>query len=338
MYLCLSGNDSQETRRGMSGKPRLLDQVRHQLRLMHYSRRTEKSAVQWIRRYILYHGKKHPADMGQRHVEEYLSHLAVDRKVAASTQNQALCAIAFLYRRVLHQELEWMDEIVRAKRPERLPVVLSRDEVRAVLGNLSGVYWLMGSLMYGSGLRLVEALRLRIKDVDFHYRQINVRDGKGAKDRFTLLPETLIKPLQQQIERVRAIHKKDLNNGYGSVYLPYALARKYPAASKEFGWQYVFPASKISVDKREGEIRRHHLHESALQRAVKSAVRRAGIAKPATSHTLRHCFATHLLENGYDIRTIQELLGHKDVATTMIYTHVLKRGGRAVRSPLETLP
>lgn len=321
----------------MSTKLRLLEQVKNQLRLRHYSRRTETAYVNWIKRYILFHGKKHPRDMGHSQVEEYLSHLAVERKVAASTQNQALSALLFLYRHVLDIQLEWMDEIVRAKRPRRIPVVLSRKEVRSVLVNLKGVHWLMASLLYGSGLRLTEVLRLRVKDLDFHYRQIVVRNGKGNKDRVTVLPEPLIDHLCQQLDRVRALHCKDLKKGFGSVYLPHALSKKYPSASREFCWQYVFPASRISVDTREGEIRRHHLHESALQRAVKSAVHAAGINKPASCHTFRHSFATHLLASGYDIRTIQDLLGHKDVSTTMIYTHVLKRGGRAVKSPLEIL-
>jgi len=313
----------------------LLDQVRARLRLKHYSLRTEQAYVGWIRRFILANDKRHPRDMGIAEVEGFLSALATERQVAAGTQNQALSALLFLYREVLSIELPWMETVVRAKRPQRVPVVLSRDEVTRMLAMMDGCFALMASLLYGSGMRLMECVRLRVKDVDFGLNQICVRDGKGGKDRHVPLPQRLIAALTAQIERVRLIHQQDLVAGHGAVWLPYALARKYPSAPRESGWQYVFPSGRLSRDPRGGELRRHHLDEAGLQRAVRAARLRAGIVKPATCHTLRHSFATHLLEAGQDIRTIQELLGHKDVATTQIYTHVLNRGGLGVLSPLD---
>src|SRR5918911_787558 len=313
----------------------LLDQVRGQIRTLHYSLRTEEAYLKWIREFILFHGKRHPNQMGASEISRFLSHLATKRNVSASTQNQALSALLFLYRQVLDQPIEWVDNIERAKKPQRLPVVFRREEVKAVLNHLRGEMWLMAALLYGSGLRLMECLRLRVKDVDFVQSQLIVREGKGHKDRVTMLPASLVEPLTRQLERVKALHETDLREGYGSVYLPYALARKYPNAEKEWCWQYVFPASKRSADPRSGREQRHHIAETALQKAVKAAVRAPGINKPGSCHTLRHSFATHLLEGGYDIRTIQELLGHADVQTTMIYTHVLSKGGKAVKSPLD---
>lgn len=315
--------------------PKLLDQVRDLIRTKYYSIRTENQYLQWIRRFILFHGKRHPRDMGAPEVEAFLSHLAVSRDVAASTQNQALSALLFLYREVLGIDLPWLDNVTRAKRPQRLPVVLSRDEVRAVLDRMSGVYGLMASLLYGTGMRLMECVRLRVKDVDFARGEILIRDGKGAKDRVTMLPESLVPALQSHLNQRRAIFEDDLRAGKAGVYLPNALAVKYPGAPIEWGWQYVFVSGSYSIDPRSGAERRHHLDEKLLQRAMKKAVRAADLAKPATPHTLRHSFATHLLERGQDIRTIQALLGHKDVATTMIYTHVLNKGGRGVVSPLD---
>jgi integron integrase len=319
----------------MASKPKLLDQVRLKLRRKHYSIRTEEAYVAWIRRFILYHGKRHPQEMGAPEVEGFLTHLAVGRRVAASTQNQAFSALLFLYRDVLKQELEPIREVARAKRPARVPVVLTQAEARSLLAHLDGRHGLMASLLYGTGMRLMECVRLRVKDVDFGYRQITVRDGKGGKDRRTMVPDALVEPLRHQLAKTRVVHEEDLAAGFGEVYLPNALAVKYPGAGREWGWQYLFPSLKLSIDPRSGTERRHHLDEKGLQRAVKRAVREAGLAKRATCHTLRHSFATHLLENGYDIRTVQELLGHNDVATTMIYTHVLSRGGRGVRSPLD---
>lgn len=316
-------------------QPKLLDQVREAIRVRHYSIRTEQAYVGWIKRFIFFHGKRHPGDMGKAEISAFLSHLAVKGKVAASTQNQALNAILFLYREVLKRDVGWLDEVERAKKPSRLPVVFTPSEARKILALLPKDKWVMASLLYGSGLRLMECVRLRVKDVDFHYRQITVRDDKGRKDRVTVLPKKLVEPLQVQLETVKTLHQQDLKEGYGAVYLPYALEKKYPNANREFGWQYVFPASKRAIDPRSGVERRHHLSETALQQAVKNAIRKAEINKPGSCHTFRHSFATHLLENGYDIRTIQELLGHKDVNTTMIYTHVLERGGRGVRSPLD---
>lgn len=315
--------------------PRLLDQVRARVRRLGLARRTEEAYVGWIRRFILANDKRHPVDMGAAEIESFLTGLAVHGNVSASTQNQALSALLFLYKQVLGVELPWLDGISRAKKPQRLPVVLTRSEVAALLGELTGTPWLMASLLYGSGLRLMECVRLRVKDVDFGKSELTVRQGKGGKDRRTMLPSTLIAPLQAQLDEARRIHQRDLDAGFGRVWLPDALARKYSRAEAEWGWQYVFPASARSHDPRDGQERRHHVDESRLQRAVKQARLRARLAKPATCHTLRHSFATHLLEDGYDLRTIQELLGHADVSTTQIYTHVLNRGGRGVVSPLD---
>ena len=317
------------------GGPRLLDLFRQTIRARHYSRRTEKAYAGWIRRYVFFHAKRHPREMGVAEVSQFLSSLATEGHVSASTQNQAFSALLFLYREVLKQPLPGLDDVVRAKRPVRLPTVLSRDEVQAILRHLDGVPWLMASLMYGAGLRLLECARLRVKDVDFSRGELAVRDGKGQKDRVTVLPGRLIDPLRGHLERVAQAYETDMRNGAGLVALPNALARKYPHASRDWAWQWVFPASRQYDDPVTGERRRHHVHETVLQRAFHAAVRRAGVPKPATCHTLRHSFATHLLEAGYDIRTIQELLGHRDVSTTMIYTHVLNRGGRGVRSPLD---
>lgn len=315
--------------------PRLLDQVRGKIRLKHYSIRTEQAYVDWIKRFVLHFDKRHPDEMGAREVEVFLTHLAVQGRVAAATQNQAKAALLFLYREVLEQDLPWLQNVERAKAPKRLPVVLTQDEVQAVLSRLSGTHWLVAGLLYGSGLRIMEALRLRIKDVEFARGEILVREGKGFKDRVTMLPAVLAEPLKAHLKQVRALHEQDLAEGYGEVHLPYALDRKYPNAGREWGWQYVFPSKNRSVDPRSGVVRRHHVQDQAIQRAIRQAVRDAAIVKPATPHTLRHSFATHLLTGGYDIRTVQELLGHKDVATTMIYTHVLNKGGRGVTSPLD---
>lgn len=318
--------------------PRLLDEVRRHARLRHYSIRTEQAYVGWIRRFILANGKRHPRTLGAAEVEAFLSMLATEGNVAASTQNQALSALLFLYREVLDIDLPWMENIVRAKRPRRLPVVLSPAEVAALLSVMpEGTPELMARLLYGTGMRLMECVRLRIKDVDFARREICVRDGKGGKDRRVPLPETLRERLMRQRERALLLHRADLASGGGRVHLPHALARKYPNADAEPGWQYLFPATRLSTDPRSGRRGRHHLAEEVLQRAVTAARRQAGIAKPATCHTLRHSFATHLLEAGHDIRTVQELLGHKDLATTQIYTHVLGRGASAVASPLDRL-
>ncbi len=315
--------------------PKLLDQVRGKIRLKHYSIRTEQTYVDWIKRFILFHGKHHPKDMGAQEVEAFLTHLAVAGRVAASTQNQAKSALLFLYKEVLGFELPWLDNVTQAKTPKRLPVVLTREEVQAVLARMEGTHWLIASLLYGSGLRIMEGLRLRVKDVELSRREILVRDGKGFKDRVTMLPTALLAPLKTHLQRVKLLHEQDLAAGYGAVHLPYALDKKYPNAGREWAWQYIFPSANLSVDPRSDETRRHHLQDQAVQRAVKQAVRTAGLTKPATPHTFRHSFATHLLESGYDIRTVQELLGHSDVSTTMIYTHVLNRGGRGVVSPLD---
>ena len=288
-----------------------------------------------MRRFILFHGKRHPDQLGPPAIESFLNHLAVEEHVAASTQNQALNAIVFLYRRVLLRDVPQLDALVRARKPRRLPVVLTVTEVRAVLERLEGPTRLVAGLLYGSGLRLLECLELRVKDLDFERLEIRLREGKGRKDRVAPLPRRLVDPLRSHLARVRDLHASDLAAGFGEAPLPAALARKYSNASREWGWQYVFPASTRFVDRRSATVHRHHYHETAVQRAVKTAVRAAGIAKPAGCHTLRHSFATHLLESGYDIRTVQELLGHRDVRTTMIYTHVLNRGGRGVRSPLD---
>lgn len=328
----LEGADAGETN-GL--RPGLFDEVRRVLRLHHYSIRTETAYVGWIRRYIELNGFRHPRQLGARELETFLSRMAVDGKVAASTQNQALAAILFLYRDVLRQRLDWMEDVIRAKKPRRLPTVLARSEVQGLLAQMDGRPRLLASVLYGTGLRLLECLRLRVKDVDFARNEITVRNGKGGKDRRTLLPRALVEPLQQEIERARTLHAQDLAAGFGMVYLPYALDRKYRNANREFGWQYVFPALNRSVDPRDDVERRHHVSEGSVSRALKQARERAGISKPVTAHTLRHSFATHLLESGYDIRTIQELLGHKDLATTQIYTHVLNRGASGVLSPLD---
>jgi integron integrase len=321
----------------LPSSPKLLDQVRGKIRLKHYSIRTEQAYVDWIKRFILHNGKKHPNELGAEEVEAFLTHLAVEGRVAASTQNQAKSALLFLYREVLGDELPWLDNVEQAKAPKRLPVVLTREEVQKVLSHLEGQHRLAAGLLYGAGLRILECLRLRVKDIDFARKEILVRDGKGFKDRVTMLPQSLMAALQQQLERVKALHEQDVAAGYGEVYLPYALDRKYPNAAREWGWQYVFPSGNLSTDPRTGAVRRHHIQDQSVQRAVKQAVRNAGLVKPATPHTFRHSFATHLLEGGYDIRTVQELLGHSDVSTTMIYTHVLNKGGRGVASPLDAL-
>ena len=319
------------------GRPRLLTRVHEAIRVRHYSRRTEEAYVHWIKRLIHFHGKRHPDSMGEAEVTAFLNHLATDRHVAAATQNQALSAILFLYKVVLGRELPWLDGVQRPTRPPRVPVVLTRAEVERLLAQLTGTKWLTASLLYGAGLRVMECLRLRVKDVELSYRQILVRDGKGEKDRVTMLPEKLLEPVRTHLERVRLLHARDLSEGFGEVSLPYALARKYPRAGKEWHWQYIFPSKHRSADPEDGVIRRHHLYDSVPQRAIKEAARCARIAKPVSCHTLRHSFATHLLEGGSDIRTVQELLGHSDVSTTMIYTHVLNKGGRGVTSPLDRL-
>ncbi len=315
--------------------PRLLDEIQRIIRIKHYSRRTEQAYLGWAKRFILANNKRHPREMGGSEVEAFLSDLAVRGNVAAGTQNQALSAILFLYREVLSIDLPWMDGVVRAKRPQRVPTVLSRQEVTTLLALMEGRSGLVASLLYGTGMRLMECLRLRVKDVDFARNEITVREGKGGKDRRTMLPRSLAEHLQQEITRARVLHAVDLSAGFGEVWLPNALARKYVNAARDFAWQYVFPSAKRSVDPRDGLERRHHFDEAILSRALKKSRAAAGIQKPMSAHTLRHSFATHLLEDGYDIRTIQELLGHADVSTTEIYTHVLNRGGRGVRSPLD---
>ena len=319
----------------MEAKPRLLEQVRDKIRARHFSLRTEEAYLGWIKRFILYHDKRHPRDMGAAEVERFLTHLAVERRVSASTQNQALGAILFLYRQVLETDLPWLENIVRARKSLHVPVVLSRREVQALLSLLEPPFHLIAQLLYGSGLRLMEALRLRVKDIDFEYAQIIVRDGKGRKDRVTVLPDSVAGPLRAHLQNVRAQHSWALQRGFAGVNLPNAVARKYTTASKDWGWQYVFPAARPSRDPRSAAVRRHHLHETSVQRAIRIAARRLGIVKPIGPHTLRHCFATHLLERGYDIRTVQELMGHSDVRTTQIYTHVMKKGAGAVKSPLD---
>lgn len=322
---------------GQGKAPRLLDEVRLAIARRHYSRRTEETYIHWIKRFIYFNGKRHPKEMGQGEVTGFLNHLARELSVAAATQNQALAAILFLYKEVLNQPLPWLDGLERASRPTRVPTVLSVGEVQRLLGRMRGVKWLMASLLYGAGLRLRECLKLRVKDIDFDYRQILVRDGKGAKDRVTMLPESVIEPLQEHLRRVRVLHDADLVNGYGDVELPDAIARKYPRAPYEWGWKFVFPSHKLSTDSATGVVRRHHVYENFVIRGVKEAVRAARITKHVSCHTLRHSFATHLLQSGQDIRTVQELLGHSDVSTTMIYTHVLNRGGHGVKSPLDRL-
>ena len=315
--------------------PKLLDRVRWHLRVKHYSIRTEAVYLDWIRRFILFHNKRHPDEMGEGEIAAFLTHLAVNRNVAASTQNQALSALLFLFQQVLDRKLDFIAGVERVRRPPKLPVVFTPAEARGVLARLKGDYRLMAHLLYGSGLRLLECLRLRVKDIDFGYRQITVREGKGMRERITILPERLCRPLQAHLARVRELHLQDLAQGSGVVYLPSALPRKYPNAAREWAWQYIFPADNLSIDPRSGETRRHHAGEKNLQNAVKQAIRAAGIAKAASCHTFRHSFATHLLEKGYDIRTVQELLGHKDVATTMIYTHVCNKPGLSIRSPVD---
>lgn len=319
----------------INSEPKLLDQVRGKIRLKHYSIRTEQAYLDWIKRFILHFDKEHPKNLGAENVEQFLTYLAVEGKVAASTQNQAKSALLFLYREVLGIELPWLDNIAQAKAPKRLPVVLTRAEIQAVLSRLQGTHWLIANLLYGTGMRIMECLRLRIKDIDFSRKEILIRDGKGFKDRVTMLPESLINPLREHLKLVKILHDQDLASGYGSVYLPNALAKKYPTAARDWGWQYAFPTKGMSVDPRSGETRRHHVQDQTVQRAVKQAARDANLVKPATPHTFRHSFATHLLEGGYDIRTVQELLGHSDVSTTMIYTHVLNKGGKGVISPLD---
>jgi integron integrase len=318
-------------------KPKLLDEVRQAIRVRHYSPKTEDSYVHWLKRFILFHNKRHPAEMGEKEIAQFLSSLASELHVSASTQNQALNAILFLYRDVLRKDIGYVDGVIRAKKPRRLPVVLTKEEVKGVLGRLNGAPWLMSMLLYGAGLRLMECCRLRIKDIDFSQNQILVRAGKGDKDRHTMLPTAIKQPLLRHLETVKRQHDQDLEKKLGRVALPNALERKYPNAGKEWGWQWVFPATSHFTDRVTGEKRRHHLHESVLQRAFKDARLQAGISKPASCHTLRHSFTTHLLEDGYDIRTVQELLGHRDVSTTMIYTHVLNRGGKGVHSPADRL-
>ena len=320
-----------------TNRPRLREQLHEAMRRRNYSRRTEQAYWYWIRWFVRHNGLRHPAEMGEAEVEAFLSWLASERNVAAATQNQALSALLFLYKGVLGRDLPWFKDLVRAKRPVRVPVVLSRADVGRLLGQMEGAKWLMASLLYGAGLRQIECLQLRVKDVDFAYRQILVRDAKGAKDRVTMLPEETVQPLQAHLGRVRALHQRDLAAGHGEVSLPFALARKYPRAGREWAWQFVFPSGVLSADPESGVMRRHHVFPDTLGRAVKAAARAARIVKPVSCHTLRHSFATHLLEGGYDIRTVQELLGHSDVSTTMVYTHVLNKGGRGVASPLDGL-
>lgn len=318
-----------------ASSPRLLDAVRAEIQLRHFSYRTEKAYVEWIVRFIRFHGRRHPSLLGGEEVRRYLSHLATDRHVSPATQAQALSALLFLYKRVLKLDLPWIDNVVRAHRPKRLPTVLDKAEARRVIAHLRGDYWLIAGLLYGSGLRLLEALRLRIKDIDLYHHRLMVRDGKGAKDRVTIIPAQLIEPLRHHLDRVRTLHDHAMKSGYGGVDLPYALSRKYPQAHELWAWQYVFPAARPSLDPRSGARRRHHVHEQSVQRQVRQAAREAGIEKPVSPHTFRHSFATHLLEAGYDIRTVQELLGHRDVSTTQIYTHVMAPGKNTVRSPFD---
>jgi integron integrase len=318
-------------------KLKLLGRVRDALRSRHYSRRTEQAYLAWIRRFIIFHGKRHPAEMGEKEINAFLSHLALKRHVSSSTQNQALCALLFLYRQVFRRDVGDLGDIIRARKAHHLPVVMTREEIKDILRYLDDEKRLMASLMYGAGLRLMECARLRVQDLDFARNEIVVRDGKGAKDRVTMLPESIRNPLQAHLLKVKAIHEKDLSEGYGRVALPEALERKYINAAKEWRWQWVFPQENRWVDRRTGHQGRHHVDESILQKAVKKAVQKAGVVRRASCHTFRHSFATHLLEDGYDIRTVQELLGHKDIRTTMIYTHVLNRGGMAVRSPIDSL-
>jgi integron integrase len=309
--------------------------LRDAINRLHYSPRTEETYVHWVKRFIYFSGRRHPAELGAAEVTAFLNHLARERDVAAATQNQALSALLFLYKEVLRRPLPWLSELERARLPVRVPTVLTREEVRRLLRATQGMKWLMASLLYGAGLRLRECMRLRVKDIDFGYRQIVVRDGKGAKDRVTMLPAAVLVPLEAHLRAVKEVHERDLRDGVGDVELPFALARKYPRAQYEWGWKFVFASPKLSTDPRTGVIRRHHVHENYVIRGVARAARAAGIDKHVSCHTLRHSFATHLLEAGYDIRTVQELLGHADVSTTMIYTHVLNRGGAGVASPLD---
>ena len=318
-------------------QPKLLDRLRETLRTRHYSRRTEQTYSHWVKRFVYFHKMRHPEEMAEPEINAFLTHLAVKEKVSASTQNQALSALLFLYRHVLNREIGELRDVIRARKPKHLPVVLTKDEVKTVIGNLKGDKWLMANLMYGAGLRLMECLRLRVHDIDFASNQITVRDGKGNKDRVTMLPNVLKQPLREHLKNVRKTHRQDLTEGYGRVYMPYALASKYPNAATEWGWQFVFPQDNRFINKTTGEQGRYHVHETTVQRTVKEAVRKTDITKRASSHTFRHSFATHLLADGYDIRTVQELLGHKDVKTTMIYTHVLNRGGKGVISPADNL-
>ena len=312
-----------------------MDSVRAAIRVRHYSFRTEKAYVDWIRRFILFNKKRHPRDMGGPEVAAFLNHLANDRQVSSATQAQALAALLFLYKRVINVALPWIGDVVRAHRPKRLPTVLTREESQRVIAHLRGVHWLIAGLLYGSGLRLLEALRLRVKDVDFYHRRILVRDGKGAKDRVTILAKSVATALEAHLKNVRVLHDDAVTRGFGGVELPYALERKYPHAHLRWGWQYVFPAARPTRDSRTGTTRRHHVHEESVQRHVRNAARAAGLEKPVSPHTFRHSFATHLLEAGYDIRTVQELLGHKDVSTTQIYTRVMAPGKNAVHSPFD---
>ncbi len=316
-------------------KQKLLDQVRTQVRLRNFSIRTEQAYTLWTKRYVLFHHKTHPNLLGPQHVKNFLSHLAVNRNVSASTQNQALNAIVFLYREVLNKDPGKFNDFIRAKPGQQLPVVLTAEEVERILLNLNGLYKLMAGLIYGSGMRLMECIRLRVKDIDFEYLTITVRDGKGHKDRVTMLPQRFSESLQLHLQKIRILHQQDLMDGFGNVFLPYAIERKYPNANREWTWQYVFPACQLSHDPRSGVKRRHHLSESILQKNIRQAVLKSRISKPASCHSLRHSFATHLLKNGYDIRTVQELLGHKNVRTTMIYTHVLGKGAMGVKSPAD---
>jgi integron integrase len=316
--------------------PKLLDRMRAEIRVRHYSIRTEETYLDWARRFILYHNKQHPKNLGADHVQAFLSYLALERNVSSSTQNQAKSALLFLYRDVLHVELPWLDEVVSAKMGKRLPVVLTSNEIRRLLNGMSGTMGLISTLLYGTGMRLLEGLRLRVKDIEFERREIIVREGKGNKDRVTVLPENLILPLQAHLTKVKALHEKDLDAGFGEVHMPNALALKYPSGASTWGWQFVFPSTVRSVDPRTLIERRHHIYEASVQRAVREAAKIAEIHKPVSPHVLRHSFATHLLQAGYDIRTVQELLGHSSVETTMIYTHVLNKGGKGVKSPLDT--
>lgn len=321
----------------MTNSPSLFEVVRNKIRVKHYSIRTEKTYIYWIKSYLHFYSLQHPRELGSAQIEAFLTHLAVDRKVSASTQNQALSALLFLYKVVLEIELPYLDNVTRAKKSSRVPVVFTPDEASIVIQSLQPPYSLMTRLLYGSGLRLMECVRLRIKDIDFHYKTITVRNGKGGKDRVTLLPDLVSGDLELQMAKNQELHDIDRQAGFGLVYLPFALEKKYPNASAEWGWQYVFPSNTRSIDPRSGVERRHHVGEQSLQRAVKRAIRMSGISKQASTHTFRHSFATHLLQAGYDIRTVQELMGHKDIRTTQIYTHVLERGGNAVKSPLDNL-